>query len=106
MASQGRPDETDRTAFPILGTVRAACADYISVAIRSVLGQEQDVQVIQLTAKKYEYSPSPVHVEAGTKVRLKITAVDHDHDFKIGTVPDGAGSSEKSGLVFASLQDC
>ena len=72
----------------------------------SLLAQDQNVQVIELTAKKYEYSPSPVHIKAGTKVQLKINAVDHDHGFKIAPVPDGADSSGKPGLVFASPQDC
>jgi heme/copper-type cytochrome/quinol oxidase subunit 2 len=66
----------------------------------------QDVQVIEITAKKYEYSTSPVHVKVGTKVQLKITAIDHDHGFKIGSVPDGPSSSDKTGLVFASEQEC
>jgi len=66
----------------------------------------QDVQVIEITAKKYEYSASPVHVKVGTKVQLKITAIDHDHGFKISNVPDGASSSDKSGLAFTSEQEC
>jgi hypothetical protein len=28
-----------------------------------VVAEDQKVQVIELTAKKYEYSPSPVHVK-------------------------------------------
>ena len=68
--------------------------------------QDQPVQVIELTAKKYEYVPSPIHVKAGTKVQLKITAVDHDHGFRIAAVPDGAESGGKPGLVLASPQDC
>ncbi|HEY6944283.1 MAG TPA: multicopper oxidase domain-containing protein [Candidatus Acidoferrum sp.] len=72
----------------------------------SLRAQEQNVQVIELTAKKYEFSPAPVHVKAGTKVQLKITAVDHDHGFKIATVPEGAASGSKPGLIFASPQDC
>ena len=71
-----------------------------------VLAQDQQTQVIELGAKKYEYSPSPVHVKAGTKVRLKITATDHDHGFKVEPVPDGTQPSGKPGLVFASSQDC
>jgi cytochrome c oxidase subunit 2 len=71
-----------------------------------VLAQEQNVQVIELTAKKYEYSPSPFHVKAGTRVQLKITATDHDHGFKIPLVPDGADPSGKPGLVLTSPQDC
>jgi heme/copper-type cytochrome/quinol oxidase subunit 2 len=68
--------------------------------------QEPNVQVIELTAKKYEFSPAPIHVKAGTKVQLKITAVDHDHGFKITTVPEGATANSKPGLIFASPQDC
>jgi cytochrome c oxidase subunit 2 len=71
-----------------------------------VSAQGQKVQVIELTAKKYEYSLSPVHVKAGTKVQLKITATDHDHGFKIYSTPDGVDSNGSAGLVFASPQEC
>jgi heme/copper-type cytochrome/quinol oxidase subunit 2 len=71
-----------------------------------VVAQDQKAQVIELVAKKYEYSPSPVHVKAGTTVQLKITAVDHDHGFKIGAERDGAKPGGKAGLVFSSPQDC
>jgi len=70
------------------------------------LAQDQTIQVVELTAKKFEYSPAPVHVKTGTKVQLKITAVDHDHGFKIAAVPDGSEPKNKPGLFFSSLQDC
>jgi heme/copper-type cytochrome/quinol oxidase subunit 2 len=73
---------------------------------RSAPAQIQDVKVIEITAKKYEYSASPIHVKSGTKVRLKITAIDHDHGFKIAAVPDGAAKDDTAGLVFSSPQDC
>jgi heme/copper-type cytochrome/quinol oxidase subunit 2 len=60
-------------------------------------------QVVNLTAKKYEFDPSTIRVKQGTKIQLKITATDHAHGFKISDVPDGGG---KPGLVFASSQDC
>jgi heme/copper-type cytochrome/quinol oxidase subunit 2 len=66
----------------------------------------QDVHVIEIMAKKYEYSTSPVRVKVGTKVQLKITAIDHDHGFKIASVPDGASSDIKTGLIFTSEQEC
>jgi cytochrome c oxidase subunit 2 len=72
----------------------------------SVRAQNQDALVIEIMAKKYEYSISPVHVKAGTKVQLKITATDHDHGFKIATVPDGAQPKGAAGLIFTSEQDC
>lgn len=69
-------------------------------------GQDQETQVIEIAAKKYEYSPSPVHVKSGAKVQLNITATDHDHGFKIGTTPDGAEHNSQPGLAFSSPQDC
>ena len=72
----------------------------------STLAQDQGSRVIELTAKKYAYSPSPFHVKAGTKVQLKITETDHDHGFKISLVPDRLEPNRKPGLIFASSQDC
>jgi cytochrome c oxidase subunit II len=69
-------------------------------------GQNARVQVIEVTAKKYEYSPAPIHVKSGTKIQLKITATDHDHGFSITTVPDGADSHTSAGLAFTSAQEC
>jgi heme/copper-type cytochrome/quinol oxidase subunit 2 len=66
----------------------------------------QNVQTIEVTAKKYEYSPAPIHVKRGTKIQLKITATDHDQGFSIATFPDGADSNASTGLVFASPEDC
>lgn len=66
--------------------------------------QDQDVQVIQMTAKKYEFSPSSLHVKAGMKVRLKITAMDREHGFKTAVIPAGADSSVSPGLESASPQ--
>ena len=60
-------------------------------------------QVVNVTAKKYEFDPSTIRVKQGTKVQLKITPTDHAHGFKISDLPDAGG---KPGLVFASSQDC
>jgi heme/copper-type cytochrome/quinol oxidase subunit 2 len=74
--------------------------------LESIRATSSDIRVIEIAAKKYEYSNSPVHVKVGSKVQLKITAIDHDHGFKIASAPDGAASSEKAGLVFTSEQEC
>lgn len=65
-----------------------------------------DVQVIEVTAKKYEFNPVPIRVKQGAKVQLKITATDHDHGFRIGAFPEGGEGSEHAGLVFSSANDC
>jgi aryl-alcohol dehydrogenase-like predicted oxidoreductase len=71
-----------------------------------VVAEDQKVQVIEVIAKKYKYSPSPVLLKSGTKIQLKITATDHDHGFKISAVPDGALPNGAAGLIFSSAQDC
>ena len=38
---------------------------------------------IQITAKKYEFSPSTVHVKQGDHVKLIITSEDRDHGIQI-----------------------
>jgi len=86
--------------------VSLAVAGCYLEAGRVALAQTQDVQAVEVTAKKYEYSPAPIHVKRGTKVQLKITAMDHDHGFKIAAVPDGTAQGATPGLVFASAQDC
>lgn len=74
--------------------------------IKLVFQAAEAPQVIELSAKKYEFDPSPVHVKQGTKVQLKITATDHDHGFKLLAYPDGAAQSGDAGLVFTDHQDC
>jgi cytochrome c oxidase subunit 2 len=66
----------------------------------------QGVQVIEVTAKKYEYSPVPIRVKLGSKVQLKITSLDRTHGFKINLYPDGADAKGDPGLVFSSPEDC
>ncbi|HKW89421.1 MAG TPA: cupredoxin domain-containing protein [Candidatus Acidoferrales bacterium] len=66
----------------------------------------ENVQAIEISAKKYEFDPSPIHVKAGAKVQLKITATDHNHGFKLLAYPDGAAQAGDPGLVFSDHQEC
>jgi cytochrome c oxidase subunit 2 len=66
----------------------------------------EEVRVIEVTAKKYDFNPSPMRVKQGTRVRLKITATDHAHGFKIKDFPEGEPRGSSPGLVFSSAQDC
>jgi heme/copper-type cytochrome/quinol oxidase subunit 2 len=66
----------------------------------------ENLQVIEVVAKKYEFAPSPIRVKQGRRVQLKITAADHTHGFSIGLTPDGAEANATPGLVFSSPQDC
>ena len=65
-----------------------------------------NVQVIEVTAKKYDFTPSPIRVKQGAKVQLKITATDHAHGFRISPYPEGADGARNAGLVFSSPEGC
>ena len=67
---------------------------------------DEGVQVIEVTAKKYEYNPAPIRVKRGNRIQLKITATDHAHGFRINSFPEGGEAGRSPGLVFSSPQDC
>jgi len=68
--------------------------------------ENRGVQVVEMTAKKYEFDPSPVRVKRGARVQLKITATDHVHGFNLRPFPEGARPTDPQGLVFSSPQGC
>lgn len=68
--------------------------------------QDPNVQVVEMTAKKYRFTPSPLHVKRGMKVQLRITALDHVHGFKINIYPDGADAKGAPGLLFTTPKEC
>ena len=54
-------------------------------------------QVVHMTAKRFEYTPSEITLKKGVPVILEITALDRDHGFKI---PDlGIRADLKAGEV-------
>ena len=86
-----------------------ACA-LVVVAVASAQDQPQaspdNVQVIEVTAKKYAFDPSPIHVKKGARVQLKITATDHAHGFEIELYAEHVAKSGAPGLQFAAPQKC
>jgi heme/copper-type cytochrome/quinol oxidase subunit 2 len=70
---------------------------------RSSSASSDNVQVINVTAKKYEFNPSSIRVKAGARVQLKITATDHAHGFSMKGTADG---SNKTGLHFSTPNAC
>lgn len=65
----------------------------------------EPVQVVEMTAKKYDYSPNEIHVKQGTRVQLKIRATDRTHGFKIRLYPEGSPEKGEPGLRMADNQD-
>jgi heme/copper-type cytochrome/quinol oxidase subunit 2 len=98
-----------RSQLPVLmllAATRSLTSSTIARPANVSPSASEGVQVIEVTAKKYEFSPSPIRVKQGTRVRLKITATDHAHGFRIKQFPDEAASKGNAGLVFSSPQDC
>lgn len=64
---------------------RLAVLALVAGAALSVPGQEASPGAVEIkvTAKKYEFDPSQIRVKKGDHVKLIITAVDHDHGFKL-----------------------
>ena len=46
------------------------------------------VKEIDVTAKKYEFAPSTIEVEAGTLLKIHLTATDREHGFEIKGIKD------------------
>lgn len=69
----------------LLGIVLVTYASIARVATRGQEGAPRSSQeiTIQMTARKYEFEPAVVTVKQGARVKLIITAADHDHGFKL-----------------------
>lgn len=44
---------------------------------------ESSIKEIEVTAKKWEFTPNPIEVSKGDRVRLKITSIDVAHGFAL-----------------------
>jgi cytochrome c oxidase subunit 2 len=60
---------------------------------------DQPTKEVKMTAKRYEFSPSTVEVNAGTVVVFKITSLDRTHGFEIEGVKDSCVKIEKGETV-------
>ena len=64
---------------------------FLSAASPGIVAQEakpegtptRGVHELQVTLRKYEFSPGSLRVRKGEKVRLIMVALDHDHGFRL-----------------------
>ncbi len=57
--------------------------------------QGAETKEVAMTAKKYEFSPNTVEVNAGTRIVFKITALDREHGFEIANTKGGCVKIKK-----------
>jgi cytochrome c oxidase subunit II len=62
-------------------------------------------QVIEVSAKKYEFTPGEIHVKKGTRVEIKVHSVDETHGIKLDLYPEGSKDKSSPGLVFDKPED-
>jgi cytochrome c oxidase subunit II len=90
-----------RIAKLLVVSVVAAGIPITVGGVRSANAQaDANTKVIEVSAKKYEFSPSEIHVPKGTRVELKVHSVDETHGVKLEVYPEGAKDKGTPGLVF------
>jgi heme/copper-type cytochrome/quinol oxidase subunit 2 len=95
-------------AFQI-AVVSCACLATVGV-IFGVRAQVQETapgtspKAIEVSAKKYEFTPDEIHVKQGTKVELKVHSEDETHGIKLELYPEGSKDKSTPGLVFEDPQ--
>jgi cytochrome c oxidase subunit 2 len=73
-----------------------------AVSARHVKASQGDAKVIEVSAKKYEFTPGEIHVKKGTHVQLKITATDREHGIEVEVFPQGSDKKGEPGLKFST----
>jgi len=66
-----------------LAILSAASARTVAQAAKDAGPPTPGVHEINVTLRKYEFSPGSLRVRKGEQVRLIMAAVDHDHGFKL-----------------------
>jgi cytochrome c oxidase subunit 2 len=66
-----------------LTILSAASARTVAQVAEDARTSMRKVHEIQVTLRKYEFSPSSLRVKKGEQVKLVMAAADHDHGFKL-----------------------
>jgi cytochrome c oxidase subunit II len=82
-------------------TVIALIVGTAALSITSAKAGQGQSQAIEVSAKKYEFTPAEIHVKSGTHARLMFTATDHDHGVEFDVYPRGSKKKGEPGLVFS-----
>ncbi len=82
------------TVLVLLGTIVTTARWHRVATAAAAPGAEQ---VVEMTAKRFEYDPSEITLKKDVPVVLEITALDRDHGFKIPEL--GIRADLKSGEV-------
>jgi len=87
----------------------SVCAVLVACGAAALAGGAQNpdstVKAVEISAKKYEFTPSEIHVKAGEHVRLTVHSVDETHGIKLTLYPEGTTDKTIVGLKFDHPED-
>jgi cytochrome c oxidase subunit 2 len=89
-----------KTWMPIIAAI-AMAGGVVAISGSHARAAQEPAQVIEVSAKKYEFAPAEIHVKKGTSVRLKVTATDRDHGIELDGFPQGSDKKGEPGLKFS-----
>ena len=90
--------------------IRISVCAVVAACVAAILpggAQNPDttLKTIEVSAKKYEFTPSEIHVKAGEHVRLIVHSVDEPHGIKLTLYPEGSKDKTIVGLQFNRPED-
>jgi len=88
-------------ALVLLSTGTCTATLYWVARAEASRSQLSPPQIIEISAKKYEFTPSEFHVHAGAHVELSVHSEDVTHGVKLDAYPEGATDKRMPGLVFS-----
>ena len=88
------------TRFFVFALAGAVSLSTGMAAAAPVPQSDTNTKVIEVSAKKYEFSPAEIRVAKGTHVELEVHSVDDTHGLKLDVYPEGAKDKGAPGLVF------
>jgi cytochrome c oxidase subunit II len=82
---QAKEFNVNRLKMMLIGLtiLSAASAKTVAQVAKDAGTPMRGVHEIQVTLRKYDFSPGTLHVRKGEQVRLIMASVDHDHGFKL-----------------------
>ena len=98
-----------RSTFVVAAILGLSVASYWTILAEPAVfrlrtqqaAEAQPQRVIEISAKKYEFTPNEIQVKQGEKVELRVHSEDETHGVKLDAYPEGAKAKGDPGLVFS-----
>jgi heme/copper-type cytochrome/quinol oxidase subunit 2 len=90
-----------RKLAAVIATAIVLSAIALSSPLPPAGSQSQATHVIEVSAKKYEFTPNELHVKQGDAVELRVHSEDEAHGVKLDIYAEGVKDKNAPGLLFA-----